>query len=78
MYQTERLLKDHPDPAAEEALSALQEALEEDDIEAIRLRTEALAAASEQICRRPYEHATSAPGDDDVVDAEFVDDRMSA
>jgi molecular chaperone DnaK len=78
VYQTERLLKDHPDAAAEEALRALQEALKQDDIEAIRSRTEALAAASEQVGRGLYEQATWTPDDDEVVDAEIVDERMSA
>jgi molecular chaperone DnaK len=80
VYQTERLLKDHADPAVEDALQALKDALKEDDVEAIRARTEALAAASEQLGRRLYEQAASSEfaGDDEVVDAEIVDERMSA
>jgi molecular chaperone DnaK len=78
VYQTERLLKDHSDASVEEALRALQDALKGDDIEAIRSRTEALAAASEQLGRRLYEQASSSPDDDEVVDAEIVDERMSA
>jgi molecular chaperone DnaK len=60
------------------AIQALKEALKGDDIDAIRSRTEALTAASEQIGRRLYEQASSSPDDDEVVDAEIVDDRMSA
>ena len=78
VYQTERLLEDHDDTAVEDALRALQDALKGDDIEAIRSRTEALAAASEQLGRRLYEQASSSADDDEVVDAEIVDDRMSA
>jgi molecular chaperone DnaK len=81
VYQTERLLKDHGDPAVEEALGALREALRGNDIDAIRRRTEALAAAGEQLGRRLYEQAASSEfaDDDEVVDAEIVDDeRMSA
>jgi molecular chaperone DnaK len=80
VYQTERLLKDHPDPAAADAVQALKEALKESDIEAIRSRTEALAAVSEQLGRRLYEQAASSEfaDDDEVVDAEIVDERQSA
>ncbi len=79
VYQTERLLKDQSDASVEEALQALKDALREGDVEAIRSRTEALATASEQLGRRMYEQASSSPDDDEVVDAEIVDDeRMSA
>ncbi|HVL04817.1 MAG TPA: molecular chaperone DnaK [Acidimicrobiales bacterium] len=78
VYQTERLVKDHPDAAVSDALQALRDALKEDDIDTIRSRTEALAAAGEELGRRRYEQAASTPDDDEVVDAEIVDERMSA
>ena len=86
-YQTERLLKDHGDkvPAGEResveaALRSLQGALKGNDLEAIRRGTETLAAASEQAGRRLYEQAASSEfaDDDEVVDAEIVDERQSA
>jgi molecular chaperone DnaK len=79
VYQTERLLQDHADDAVESSLRALQAALEGNDIDAIRRGTEALSSASEQLGRRLYEQAASPVDDDEVVDAEIVDDeRMSA
>ena len=87
VYQTERLLKDQGDkvPAGEResvesALRSLQDALKGNDLEPIRRGTETLAAASEQIGRRLYEQAASSEfaGDDEVVDAEIVDERQSA
>jgi len=59
-------------------VEALKDALKGDDIEAIRSRTETLAEASEQLGRRLYEQESSSPDDDEVVDAEIVDERKSA
>ena len=87
VYQTERLLKDQGEkvPAGERepveaAIRSLQEALKGNDVEAIRRGTEAVATASEQVGRRLYEQAASSEfaDDDEVVDAEIVDERQSA
>jgi molecular chaperone DnaK len=72
----------------ESALSTLKEALNGSDVEAIRGATEALMKASQSFASRLYEQAssssesaaagasgTSAPSDDDVVDAEIVDEK---
>ncbi|MCP3856113.1 MAG: molecular chaperone DnaK [Actinomycetia bacterium] len=69
------------------ALQSLKEVLEEGDAEAIKDRTEAVLIASQAVTQKLYEQAAasestdepgpdSAPpgGDDDVVDAEIVDD----
>jgi molecular chaperone DnaK len=74
--------------AVDSALSELKSAIEGDDIERIRRSTEALMTASQSFSQKLYESAaqdtgaaagsTSAPNDDDVVDAEIVDeDRAS-
>ncbi|HET6963187.1 MAG TPA: molecular chaperone DnaK [Acidimicrobiales bacterium] len=72
----------------ESALSTLKEALNGSDVEAIRGATEALMKASQSFASRLYEQASgssesaaagasgpSAPSDDDVVDAEIVDEK---
>jgi molecular chaperone DnaK len=74
--------------AVEANLATLKTALEGDDITAIRSATEALMTSSQAFSQRLYDAAgaeqgaasatTSAPNDDDVVDAEIVDeDRAS-
>ena len=89
VYQTRKLLDDQGDSVAadvkepvESALAAASEALESDDLDAIRSATETLAAASSAFSQKLYESAAahtdaSAGGtgsDDDVVDAEIVDE----
>jgi molecular chaperone DnaK len=75
--------------AVESSLQSLKTALEGDDIGAIRTATESLMTASQQFSQRLYDAAgaqagaatdagASAPNDDEVVDAEIVDeDRAS-
>ncbi|MCY4665123.1 MAG: Hsp70 family protein, partial [Acidimicrobiaceae bacterium] len=65
-------------------LADLRSALEGDDIEAVKSATEALMTASQEFGQRLYEAAAAAEreqgvageesGDDDVVEAEIVDD----
>ena len=89
VYQTRKLLDDQGDSVAadvkepvESALAAASEALESDDLDAIRSATETLAAASSAFSQKLYESAAAntdagADGtgsDDDVVDAEIVDE----
>ena len=70
----------------ESALSTLKEALNGSDVEAIRSATETLMKASQSFASRLYEQASSettaagasgasAPSDDEVVDAEIVDEK---
>ena len=68
----------------EEKLAALKSALGGSDLEAIKAATEALMTASQEFTQRLYEAAAresqsaaggaSVPADDEVVDAEIVDD----
>ncbi|MDH3681355.1 MAG: molecular chaperone DnaK [Acidimicrobiia bacterium] len=92
VYQTEKLLKDVEDIAADEkqavedALAELKTAIAGDDVEAIKDGTEKLMTASQTVSTKLYEQATAgdsagpgagtsdAPDDDEVVDAEIVDD----
>ena len=93
VYQTRKLLDEQGDsvPAedkapVESALAAASEALESDDLDAIRSATETLAAASSAFSQKLYESAAAdtsagtdgtadgAASDDDVVDAEIVDE----
>ncbi|MDY7100485.1 MAG: molecular chaperone DnaK [Actinomycetota bacterium] len=78
------------DGSVRAAIDATVEALAGSDVEVIRSATERLSAASQALSQRLYEQAastdgghdgngaaggdTAAPGDDDVVDAEIVDD----
>jgi molecular chaperone DnaK len=77
----------------DDQLKALKEALSGSDVEAIRRATDALVATSQDLSRQLYEQAGSTPGngaagqapgggqrpsDDEVVDAEIVDDHESA
>jgi molecular chaperone DnaK len=95
VYTTDKALKEHGDKVDEEtkkgietALEDLKQAMEGDDPEAIKSKTEALATASQKLGEVMYQQAQSeaeaggeagAEGEsqqDDVVDAEFeeVDD----
>ncbi|MBA2624541.1 MAG: molecular chaperone DnaK [Acidimicrobiia bacterium] len=78
--------------AVETSLATLKEALAGSDVDQIRSATEALMTASQTFSARLYEAASasggegaptadgtsSAPNDDDVVDAEIVDEDKSA
>ncbi|WP_419921540.1 molecular chaperone DnaK [Candidatus Poriferisodalis sp.] len=87
VYQTRKLLDEQGTDAAdadkepvEAALAAASEALNGEDLDAIRSATDVLAAASSAFGQKLYESAAaSATGseagdDDDVVDAEIVDE----
>jgi len=75
--------------AVEGGLQSLRTALESDDLNAIKTATETLMSASQTFSQKLYESAaaegnaaggatTSTPNDDDVIDAEIVDeDRAS-
>ncbi|MHB8709413.1 MAG: Hsp70 family protein, partial [Desulfuromonadales bacterium] len=95
IYTTEKAVKEHGDKVdeatrkgIETALDEVKKAMEGDDIEAIRQKTEVLATASHKLAEVMYQQAQAgaegteggeAPGgkQDDVVDAEFeeVDDK---
>ena len=90
VYQTRKLLDEQGDSVSaddkasvEAALAAATEAIESDDLDAIRSSTEALTAASSEFSQKLYEAAAASAGpegaagggsDDDVVDAEIVDE----
>ena len=89
VYQTRKLLDEQGDSISaddkepvEAAVAAASEALESDDLDAIRSATETLAAASSAFSQKLYESAAAntatdgegAASDDDVVDAEIVDE----
>ncbi len=94
IYSTEKSLKEHGDKigeterkAIEDAVAALKQAMEGEDPELIRQKTEALAQASMKLGEAMYkaqqaagggeaEAASSTAGEEGVVDAEFeeVDD----
>ena len=89
VYQTRKLLDEQGDSVSaddkepvEAAVAAASEALESDDLDAIRSATETLAAASSAFSQKLYESAAAnaatdgegAASDDDVVDAEIVDE----
>jgi len=87
VYTTEKSLDEHADKIDEEtrgkirgALDELKKAMEGNDAEAIRSKTEALAQASHKLAEAMYAQAqqaggapegTQGGGDDTVVDAEF-------
>ena len=88
VYQTEKMLTDQAENISEEEKSTVQEKLTElktllegDDIEAIKNSTEALMAASQEFGQRIYESASQENSEsqsaenDDVVDAEIVDEQ---
>jgi molecular chaperone DnaK len=93
VYQTEKVLREHGDKitggekdAVDSALAELKSAIDGDDMDRIRQATEALMTASQSFSQKLYESAsaegaaggaTTAPNDDDVVDAEIVDDQAS-
>jgi molecular chaperone DnaK len=72
----------------EEHLAALKSAISGSDLDAIKSATETLMTSSQGFTQRLYDAAaqadressaaTSAPSDDDVVDAEIVDDGEQA
>jgi molecular chaperone DnaK len=85
--QGDKIAGDEKDKV-ETALKNLKEALGQSDIAAIRNATEALMTASQSFAQKLYESAAasqtaaggdgagaSAPSDDDVVDAEIVDEQ---
>ncbi len=90
VYQTEKLLKDQGDKiSAEERanvetkLADLKTAISGSELEAIKSATESLMTASQEFTQKLYEQAAanesagaagSAPSDDEVVDAEIVED----
>ncbi|HEX7166917.1 MAG TPA: molecular chaperone DnaK [Acidimicrobiales bacterium] len=96
VYQTEKLLKDQGDKATgpekeavTSALASLKEALNGQDLEAIKSATERLNGTLQPFAQRLYEEgaasadagsppppsgAAGAANDDDVVDAEIVED----
>jgi molecular chaperone DnaK len=90
VYSTEKLLKDQAESFqgserddVEGALSSLKEALAGTDLESIKSATEKLLSASQSFSQRLYEEAAksnasepAAPAgdDDDIVDAEIVDE----
>jgi molecular chaperone DnaK len=90
VYQTEKMLKDNGEKLdeadrklVEDALSDAKEALGGDDIDKIRHTSEQLLTASQKFAEVLYKTAqdqgseggpTTTPGNDDVVDAEVVDE----
>jgi molecular chaperone DnaK len=92
VYTTEKFLTDNADKVAEEvknevtaAVAEVKSALEADDIDAIKTKSEALATISQKMGQALYDaNAASAGGapadadggndDDNVVDAEIVED----
>ena len=88
VYATEKLLKDEADKISEETREAVQkdvdavkEALKGDDIEAVKTTMAALSESGMKIGQEIYAKqqadeaaAQSAPAQDDVVDAEIVDE----
>ena len=89
VYQTRKLLDEQGDSVSaadkepvESALAAASEALGSEDLDAIRSATETLAAASSAFSQKLYESAAAGAAagtdgtgaDDDVVDAEIVDE----
>jgi molecular chaperone DnaK len=89
LFQTEQLLRDNgeqlqPDQRArlEESQDAVRTALQGDDVEAVRTASDALMRVSQEIGQALYAAAADQPGpaasgpvdDDEVVDAEVVDD----
>jgi molecular chaperone DnaK len=86
IFQTEKFLTESADkiPAdakanVDEPLATLKKALEGEDIEAIKAAVEQVATASQALGTALYESAQSeaseeAPAEDDVVDAEIVEE----
>ncbi len=92
VYQTEKILREHGDKitggekdAVESGLKELKDAVAGDDLERIRQSTETLMGASQTFSQKLYEQAAAEsysdikpPADEDVVDAEIVDEDKSA
>ncbi len=92
IYQTEKILREHGDKvpgpekdAVESGLKDLKDAAAGDDIDRIRQASEVLMGASQSFSQKLYEQTAAesysdikAPEDDDVVDAEIVDEDRSA
>ena len=90
VFQTERLLAEQGEKVEEgerekieSTLKALKDALSGTDIEAVKLAHEALVAASQEFAQRLYASASAqqenpgaaeAPSDDEVAEAEIVDE----
>ncbi len=89
VYQTDKLLREQDEnitgderTAVEEALASLKTAIAGTDVEAIKDGTEKLMMASQTVSTKLYEQAAAtadsntspAPDDDEVVDAEIVED----
>jgi molecular chaperone DnaK len=91
VYQTERMIREHGERMSEDEKDRLQSAvknlkssLKGNDLGAIREDTEALMTVNQAITTRLYSEAASSDGsdgggsydaDDEVVDAEIVDER---
>ena len=91
VYQTERMIREHGERMSEDEKDRLQSAvknlkssLKGNDLGAIRDDTEALMTVNQTITTRLYSEAASSDGsdgggsfdvDDEVVDAEIVDER---
>ena len=90
VYQIEKVLTDQGDQVSEDdkaeveaALTALKEALEGEDVDAVRKATEELTAVSQSFSQKLYEAAAETAGNgstantddgDEVVDAEIIDE----
>jgi molecular chaperone DnaK len=94
VYQTEKILREHGEKitgaekdAVEAGLKELKDAIAGNDLDRIRQSTEALMGASQSFSQKLYEQAAAEnyadsgvkpPSDDEVVDAEIVDEDKSA
>jgi molecular chaperone DnaK len=93
VYSTEKFLADNADKVAEDvkaevtaAVAEVKAALEADDLDAIKTKSEALATISQKMGQSLYDANASSAGaadagstdggadDDNVVDAEIVDE----
>lgn len=88
-YSTEKTLKDHGEKVDEdtrsqitEAITALREALNGEDIDAVKQAMETLGQRSQTLAEAIYsagqdadEDTAATASDDDVIDAEIVDDQ---
>ncbi len=90
VYQTEKLLTDQADKVEESDRATIQAAIDElkaalagDDLDEIKAKHQALVQASQEFAQRLYAasqaqggggDASSAPADDEVADAEIVDE----
>lgn len=90
VYQTEKILREHGEKitgaekdAVEAGLKDLKDAIAGNDLDRIRQSTESLMGASQSFSQKLYEQAAAEsysdsgakpPSDDEVVDAEIVDE----